>query len=296
MNLPIFTVIIPHRNTPDLLIRAVNSIPNERNIQVIVVDNSSKPLDILFFKNIRSNILLLYSDPNKGAGGARNKGIENTLGNWLLFLDADDFFTANAFEFFYSASKVKHEIIYFKMKGCYSDTLMPANRGGAYITLVDNFISKTKNSTNNIRLEYDSPCAKMILFELVKRERILFDEVPAGNDVMFSTKIGLFAKSITAIDAFVYTATILVGSITNSINLQLVESRYLVAIRRNSLLKNKDKKINQRSTMNYIFLAKKFGLNHLIRFIWISIKYKNNIFIGYQNWFKTYVNLQHKVD
>jgi len=51
MDCPLFTIIIPHKDIPDLLIRCLKSIPVSEDIQVIVVDDNSSDADVIFFKN-----------------------------------------------------------------------------------------------------------------------------------------------------------------------------------------------------------------------------------------------------
>ena len=48
---PQFSIIIPHKEIPDLLMRCLKSIPVSEDIQVIVVDDNSSDADVIFFKN-----------------------------------------------------------------------------------------------------------------------------------------------------------------------------------------------------------------------------------------------------
>ena len=51
MDCPLFSIIIPYKDIPDLLIRCLKSIPVSEDIQVIVVDDNSSEADVIFFKN-----------------------------------------------------------------------------------------------------------------------------------------------------------------------------------------------------------------------------------------------------
>ena len=85
-----FTVIIPFRDCTELLERAIDSIPDDTRIQVLAIDNSLVPLQNDYFTDQRMNVEILYADNTKGAGHARNVGLENAKGKWVLFLDADE--------------------------------------------------------------------------------------------------------------------------------------------------------------------------------------------------------------
>ena len=95
-----YTIIIPHKNISTLLQRCLNSIPERPDVQVIVVDDNSDPA-VVDFENFpgkdRKNTEIYLTKEGKGAGYARNVGLRHAKGEWLLFADADDFYTENAF-------------------------------------------------------------------------------------------------------------------------------------------------------------------------------------------------------
>jgi len=103
---PLFTIIIPMKNADKYIYNALESISNQgfHNIEVIVVDDNSDETDISKYLvrswgNHNPNIKwrLLQSEKNNGGpGGARNVGIDNATGKYLLFLDADDILNNNA--------------------------------------------------------------------------------------------------------------------------------------------------------------------------------------------------------
>ena len=88
-----YSFIIPHKNCPDLLQRCVDSIPERDDVQVIVVDDKSDEGKKPALKH-RKNLQVIFLDvsQSKGAGRARNVGLEHAKGKWLLFADADDYY------------------------------------------------------------------------------------------------------------------------------------------------------------------------------------------------------------
>lgn len=100
MNRPLVTVIIPTYNRVKLLPRAINSVLNQTysNIEIIIVDDNkalseekmeTKKLVDKYKKNI-SNIKYIDLEDNIGGALARNRGIENSNGEFICFLDDDD--------------------------------------------------------------------------------------------------------------------------------------------------------------------------------------------------------------
>ena len=66
-----FSIIIPHRGDVSLLERAIASVPVRDDIQLLVEEDTD----------------------GCGAGYARNRALGKASGEWLLFLDSDDYFT-----------------------------------------------------------------------------------------------------------------------------------------------------------------------------------------------------------
>jgi glycosyltransferase involved in cell wall biosynthesis len=68
------SIIIPHRNIPELLKRCIDSIPITNNIEVIIVDDNSDD-EIVDFTHFpgkeRPNTQVIFTKKGKGAGYAR---------------------------------------------------------------------------------------------------------------------------------------------------------------------------------------------------------------------------------
>ena len=90
-----YSIIIPHKNIPQLLQRCLDSIPIRDDVQVIVVDDNSdtdKANFDNFPKQKGKNYEYYLTKEGKGAGYARNVGLEHAKGKWVMFSDADDYF------------------------------------------------------------------------------------------------------------------------------------------------------------------------------------------------------------
>jgi len=278
----IFSVIIPHKNTPDLLRRCLASIPRREDIQIIVVDDNSdeNKVDFNVFPGVGEAFVEVYfTKEGKGAGYARNVGLDHAKGNWLIFADADDFFTDNAFDFLFTHVDSPCEIIFFKVDSCYSDTYEKANRNRCNI-VIDNYLNKKKYSESQLRHRHLSPVGKMIRTEFIQKEGIRFEEIVAANDRMFSILAGHKAQSIDCIDRALYCITVTKGSIAHTINIKNLESKYTTLLRCNDFLKKAKVKHCQYSILPDLLLASKFGFSVFFKFLRLAIVYKSNPFIG----------------
>jgi len=93
-----FSIIIPTYNRAWCIERAINSVLKQdfQNWEIIIVDDgSSDNTNELVEKYLTDNRIRYFYKENGGVGSARNKGIKESVGEWIIFLDSDDEFTIN---------------------------------------------------------------------------------------------------------------------------------------------------------------------------------------------------------
>jgi len=89
-----FSIIIPTYNVEKYIKRCINSIKNQtyKSYEVIIVDNNSKDQTMKIIKeNINEDIKVITKNDTIGPGGARNAGLDIAKGEYIIFLDADDY-------------------------------------------------------------------------------------------------------------------------------------------------------------------------------------------------------------
>jgi glycosyltransferase involved in cell wall biosynthesis len=95
---PLISVILPTYNRARMLEKAVRSIINQKyeNWELIIVDNCSvDDTDAVIAKFNDGRIKLLKIQNNGSIGKSRNLGIRNALGEWIAFIDSDDWWFPN---------------------------------------------------------------------------------------------------------------------------------------------------------------------------------------------------------
>lgn len=281
-----FSVIIPcWRGAAKFLPKLFDSIPEEEGIEIIVVDNSKEPLKREEVASERA-IILLHSAPSRHAGGSRNDGMAAAKGKWLLFADADDYFTPGAFEIFYSHIDSDAEIIFTKPDGIYEDTGERSCRADNYISLVHGYC-EGKVSEEDLRLGFGTPWCKMVSHELVIRENLRYDEIRACNDIYFSLTSGYYARSIEADDRTSYMVTVNKGSLTQHRDFEVSKARLIGKIHCNQFLKEHGMGYRQRSVMVFLAEARHYGIKALCEMLGIIIKERQNPFVGWRRWCNT---------
>lgn len=96
------SIIIPIYNVEKYLERCVNSVINQtfKNIEIILVDDGSTDGSGELCEKIkeRDERIIVYHKKNGGLGSARNYGLDFATGEYILFLDSDDYIEINTVE------------------------------------------------------------------------------------------------------------------------------------------------------------------------------------------------------
>ncbi len=109
---PLISVIIPTYNYANFLPRAIESVLNQTysSVELIIIDDGST--DNTYSAINKEWQLSYFYQQNKGLAAARNAGIKNSNGDYLVFLDADDWLEKDALEQNYLAIKDKPSIAF----------------------------------------------------------------------------------------------------------------------------------------------------------------------------------------
>src|SRR5690554_6730418 len=96
------SIIIPVYNVEEYLPRCIDSVLIQRNIQfevVLVNDGSTDSSGLICDEYAQAdNRVKVFHQLNSGVSSARNLGIENATGEWICFVDADDWIEPDSLE------------------------------------------------------------------------------------------------------------------------------------------------------------------------------------------------------
>ena len=99
-----YSIIIPVYNAEKFLKECLFSVlsSDRSDIEIIAIDDGSTDNSLQILKSIQSldHRLMIFSQKNAGVSAARNKGLLEATGEWILFLDSDDYFTTEPFNYF----------------------------------------------------------------------------------------------------------------------------------------------------------------------------------------------------
>lgn len=140
---PLFSIIIPTYNYGHLIQRALASVfaQSGNDYEIVIVDDGSTDNTQAIIQELREkfdqpNIRYLYQQ-NQGVAAARNKGVKNAVGKYILFLDADDQLLPKALDNFRQGLARTPEI------PCLLGGYQVSNSHGKIKTIINNTLSKT---------------------------------------------------------------------------------------------------------------------------------------------------------
>ena len=96
-----YSVIIPVYNVENYLPRCLDSLlaQNYADLEILLIDNGSKDQSGQICEDYATKFsnITAYHIPNKGVGSARNFGLAKAKGEFICFVDADDYLEGNLF-------------------------------------------------------------------------------------------------------------------------------------------------------------------------------------------------------
>lgn len=280
-----FSVIIPHHNIPDLLQRCLESIPDREDVQVIVVDDNSsaEKVDFEHFPGLeRKYTECIFDKEGGGAGHARNIGLRHADGKWLVFADADDFFTKDAFDILYSHKDEPANIILFKADSVDSDDYSLSNRHLELNQAIDEALAGKITSKEAV-WKMPVPWCKMVCREYVEKNNIEFEEVVSSNDMMFVLKSVCWTHddAVMVFDELIYTVTTRKNSLFDSRNKDLTNflCRLGVFIRCNRF-QNHYRLFRNEPIIIHLWRARRFGVGGFVKAFALVIR-NHALFSGF---------------
>lgn len=191
-------------NAENYIVPALDSLFDQsfRNIQILIVDDSSKDSSVELvesYSRTESSISLILLDQNKGAGAARNRALKEAKGDYILFLDSDDFLSdPSALEKLHTkAMETDADLVFFQHNILHPETGKIGEMKSHYER---EFWYKVRNNQpiekNELLLLPAYPWNKLIKRELLVKYDIKCTETYCHNDFAISIKSILKAEKI----------------------------------------------------------------------------------------------------
>lgn len=202
----LITVVVPVYRVEKYLAKCIESILEQAytDLEILLVDDGSDDgcpaiCDAYAAKDKRIRVI---HQQNKGRSGARNTGLREAKGDYLLFVDGDDWIDADCVEKLYQKAVTHNaQLVVGRYREIYEDKIIDASTGGVLV-LNDRepleFYVRGYKTYQNV----NSVCVKLYARELM--DGIQFAEGKYYEDIMFVTQIYAKCRNCVYLDQAFY--------------------------------------------------------------------------------------------
>ena len=275
------SIIIPIYNIEQYLDECLNSVLNQtyKNIEVILVDDGSKDNSKKICKKYCNldNRFKYYYQKNSGASKARSNGLDKSNGEYIFFLDSDDFITNDAIEILVNGLK-KNDLILCGRYNYYKNRIDKRNIKNR---VIDNkqamyeLIATTKFS--------GFITDKLFKKSIIDKYNINFDSnIKIGEDLLFCYKYLEKCNKVKCIDKMLYYYRFRKSSLLNK---DFKNDSSLLDTIKYVINNTKDEKLKEISKQKYIEVYNNISKYNIVNTDYYNLlnkqlnyKTKNNIF------------------
>lgn len=273
------SIIIPVHNSSKYLKKCIDSVLKQtyKNIEVICIENGSKDNSLKILKQYKT--IKTYSLKESGISLARNYGIKKAKGEYLYFLDSDDYIKENLIEeLVKKLEKDKSDLCYAKYYSVYEEE----NKKEKTELYTFDILNKKQIITNlhNINLGPQ----KLFKKEIITNNNITFPLNTKYEDVYFVLKYLYFSNKISMVNEYLYYYLIHSNSETTTMDSRVFDILKIIKLYEKIYDKEEIENVTVKLLTTYTIrqrYQKNSGLRN--KFIDESFSHLNK---NYQNWKK----------
>ena len=210
------SMIIPVYNVRDYLRKCLDSVAAQtyKALEVIIVNDGSPDdsLEIILEYTAKYPHFSCYTIENRGLGGARNYGMEHATGDYVLFLDSDDYIAPNCVEVMVTAAeKTDSDMV---VANCYD----VREDGSILLAYRNQYRNATTSLAQEPQILFNRVSAWGKLYKRDLLEGFSYVSRVWYEDMRLTPKLYLQAEKITYVDDSLFYYVQREGSIMNNKN------------------------------------------------------------------------------
>lgn len=268
MNIPQISVIVPVYNVEKYLTQCIESILSQtyQEFELLLIDDGSEDNSGSIcdhYSNIDSRVHVFHKE-NGGVSSARNMGIEHAKGEWVCFVDSDDWIDKDTFEYITGLWKGADflQFGYRRTGGTASEYSYVPSKVLRYSTSV--YCTK--------RIYHSAICGYSLKLNIIKKYKISFpNHIKYGEDQAFILKTLICSSEIVILDRHFYNYRDREGSAMHASESISMGKDHLLVIE-DLLLFIEHNRINLPPL--YLSLFRTFVMS----FFWISVRSIKSVF------------------
>ena len=220
MDTPLVTIIVPVYNSERYLEQCIQNLLNQtyHNLQIILVNDGSTDRSLDICKRLTDQRVEVYSKQNGGASSARNVGIAYRKGEYILFVDSDDYLKDNAVEMLVSTAVSNNaDCVYYEADNVAENTSIKVKKDGLSHTI--QYPTTDGNNLIELILEQKNYHAVPFLYfakSSLYDKGLRFEEEIMFEDELFSFELLRSCEKVVCLKQKLYFRNVRSGSVMTS--------------------------------------------------------------------------------
>ena len=208
-----YSVIIPAYNAERTIRRCLDSLVSivRDDVELLVINDGSKDGTgeiCQEYAERYSNVHYLYKE-NGGVSTARNMGLDEATGEYILFVDSDDFVTEEYFEISDNVTRTQPDFVLLS-RYIYNGKRLIPHTTGMRDQITETFESTAELLSRALEKQLlNAPSSKIFKRNIIEKNTIRFDErLPIGEDKVFVVQYIMHASTALTADQTVYVLSV----------------------------------------------------------------------------------------
>ena len=206
-----YSVIVPVYNVENYLPRCIDSLlaQNYVDLEILLIDNGSNDQSGQICENYAAQFsnITAYHIPNKGVSSARNFGLSKAKGDFICFVDADDYLVGNLFSDVESQLDSQLDLLVFSYYNSIEKNLSEINRSAKILP------TEGKKDKSDFIALFQKLCLTDMMYtvwnkiyrrEFLEEHQIVFESYELGEDVRFNLNVYQHVNTVFLVKSAYY--------------------------------------------------------------------------------------------
>jgi len=223
--LPFFSLIIPVYNVEQYLQDCLNSVVEQTypHYEVICVNDGSTDGSLAKLEEHQRKYphITIISQSNKGLSAARNAGIQLAKGDYIFFLDSDDWIEPNTLKIL-AEKQSGEDLVCFNGRRYFEDGTTEVPDNGIEETQLTGWEYYNKYALVSRKFHFVCSVLRIYRREYLLENNLFFEEGIYHEDNLFTPYVCYYAKTVKVISDCLYIYRIREGSIMQAVNFKRI--------------------------------------------------------------------------
>lgn len=195
--MPLISIIMPVYNAEQYLASSIESLLAQtvKDFELLLINDGSKDGSLAICREYeaRDSRIRVFDKPNGGVSSARNMGLDEAKGEWLMFVDSDDWLTENTLELCLEHTP-EYDVICFAFRLLFKDK-----------TSCDKPLCTTKDLRDYFKRQIQRrvgmrACGALYRRSIIADNKIYFNpEIIYGEDWLWAMRVSLCCTKIKSL-------------------------------------------------------------------------------------------------